>query len=149
MPASRKTVRVRVKAVLQILIENEFADTFYVGNQGNYDKIVLFTLRELKKQFPHITYSVVLAYHPSQRDIGFAHSDETVLPEEIAVCHPRFAIDKQNRYMLSLSDYVIAYTIRPGGAMKFCELAKKNGKYVIDLGELEPLLDALEGRLSL
>ena len=34
----------------------EGVDSFLVGNQGGFDRIVLHTLRRLKKKYPHIVY---------------------------------------------------------------------------------------------
>ena len=50
--------------VLIDLIENQGADTFYVGNQGGFDSIVYSELKKLAEIYPHIDYSVVLAYMP-------------------------------------------------------------------------------------
>lgn len=47
------------------LIKNHNVDTFYVGNQGNFDKIVISVLTELAKQYDYIHYHIVLAYLPS------------------------------------------------------------------------------------
>lgn len=124
-----------IESSVEMLIEYGLADTFYVGNQGGYDSSVLKVLRRMKEKYPHITYSVVLAYHPSVREVNFARPDETVLPEEVAACHPRFAIDKRNRWMLSKSDYAICYAWKTGGAMKFTELAIKQGIKVKNLAE--------------
>ena len=124
-----------LQEALLSLVENGLVDTFYVGNQGQYDVYVLSVLRKIKETYPNIKYSVILAYHPSVRPFQFARPEETEFPEEVAGCHPRFAIEKRNRWMLSRSDYVISYANHPGGSMKFTELAIKNKKTVINLAE--------------
>lgn len=129
------SIKTPLETAITGLIEEGLADTFYVGNQGQYDVHVLSVLRKMKELYPHISYSVILAYHPSARSFQFAKPEETELPEEVAACHPRFAIDKRNRWMLSRSDYVISYANHPGGAMKFTELAINQGKNVLNLAE--------------
>ncbi len=51
-----------LKKTLIQLIVNEDADTFYVGNEGSFDRMVYGTLKELRKIYPFIEYKVVLAY---------------------------------------------------------------------------------------
>ena len=49
------------------LIENRGVNVFYVGNHGGYDHMVRSVLKELKNKYPHICYSVVLAYMPGEK----------------------------------------------------------------------------------
>ena len=133
----KKSVAELIRIYLIGIIENEGYDTFYLGNQGDYDGMVLEVLRELSEVYPHIRYSVVLAYHPSIREPVGIRPDETIFPEELVGIHPRFAIDKRNRYMLTVSECVMSYAMTAGGAMKFTEMAAKQGKYVINLADLE------------
>ena len=109
---------------------------FYVGNQGNFDAMVIKILRKLKEEYEHISYTVVLAYMPLQRNTDEC-ADESVFPECLADVPPRFAIDRRNRYLLQKSDVVISFVKHSfGGAAKFTELAKKQGKTVINLAVL-------------
>ena len=118
--------------VLTDLIENQGADTFYVGNQGSFDFTVRSELKKLSVIYPHIKYSVVLAYMPKSND-GNDYSD-TEYPEGLENVPPRFAIDKRNRIMIDRSDFVITYVCTSfGGAAKYKEIAEKKGKKVINL----------------
>lgn len=49
-----------LRQVLVALIEARQADTFYVGNQGKFDRMVARVLSGLQLEYPHITYAVVL-----------------------------------------------------------------------------------------
>lgn len=119
------------------LIENCEVDTFYVGNQGRFDSIVRKTLKKLKQSYNNINYAVVLAYMPSKKDENTEYSD-TIYPTGLEYVHPRFAIDKRNRWLIDNSDYVIAYIERSyGGAAKFYELALKRKKKVINLYDIK------------
>lgn len=80
----------RLRETLVELIEHKGVDKFYVGNQGLFDEIVSAELRKLKQIYPHIQYSIVLAYFP--RDGFSADQDNTMLPEGIetvpkTLCH--------------------------------------------------------------
>ena len=111
---------------------NEGTTEFYVGNNGNFDALTLSCLRELKKDYPIINYTVVLAYIPAKFDIYFPN--ETLLPEGIELVPKRFAIDFRNRWMLEIADTVIAYTDHSwGGAAKFVSLAERKRKKVVRL----------------
>lgn len=111
------------------LIVNKSVDTFYVGNQGGFDFMVRNTLKKLKAEYPHVNYSVVLAYLPVKRD-EYGDFSESV---------PRkFAIDRRNKWLVDTSDYVVAYIARScGGAAKFYELAEKHKKKVINLYDMK------------
>ena len=128
-----ETIKPKLKEVLAALIMNHGVDMFYVGNQGQFDVIVRSVLRELKKEYPQITYAVVLAYMPGKKTEYDDYSD-TIIPEGIESVHPRYAISWRNDWMLRQSDYVVTYiTHRWGGAYKFSEKARKQKKNVINI----------------
>ena len=128
-----ETIKPYLREVLVDLITNQGVDTFYVGNQGRFDGIVRSVLRELEKEYPEIRYAVVLAYLPGKKNEYDDFSD-TILPEGIEAVHPRYAIDWRNRWMLQRSDFVVTYITHSwGGAAKFAEKAKREGKTVINL----------------
>lgn len=120
---------------LEWLINKQHAEIFYVGNHGNFDRFALFTLKRLKKYYPHIRYTVVLAYIPRGGQENFNEID-TLLPFGVSNAPPRFAIDKRNAWMLEQSDAVVTYVVRPyGGAAKYKKMAILRGKRVIELSE--------------
>ncbi len=126
-------------AVLQATIENlinKGVDTFYVGHQGRFDSMVRTCLQNLKKTYQHITFAVVLAYMPTQRAEYDLYADCSIYPEGLELCHPKFAIERRNRWMLAASDYCICYITHTwGGAYRFARQAKRRGLTVINLGE--------------
>lgn len=128
-----ETIKPYLREVLVDLITNNGVDTFYVGNQGRFDGIVRSVLRELEKEYPEIHYAVVLAYMPGKKNEYDDFSD-TILPEGIETVHPRYTIDWRNCWMLQRSDFVVTYITHSwGGAAKFAEKAKREGKTVINL----------------
>ena len=128
-----ETIKPRLREVLVDLIISQGVDTFYVGNQGRFDVTVRSVLRELEKEYPEIHYAVVLAYLPGKKNEYDDFSD-TMLPEGIETVHPRYAIEWRNRWLLQRADFVVTYITHPwGGAAKFAEKAKREGKTVINL----------------
>lgn len=109
-------------------------DCFYVGNQGKFDAMVHRQLQALAQQFPHLRYGVVLAYPPGKGQTP--DYPDTMFPEGLESVHPRYAIDRRNRWMLAHSDIVIAYVTHSwGGAAKYVQLASRQGKTVINLAD--------------
>ena len=120
-------------SVLKELIEKENVDTFMVGNQGDFDSMVKKNLRLLKREFPHIKYSIVIPYMPVKKE-AYTDFSETVFPEELSGVFPKWAIDKRNKYMISKSEFVVSYVERThGGAYKYKTMAEKKGLRVINL----------------
>ena len=123
----------KLHEVLIDLITNHDVDTFYVGNHGQFDALVRHSLRELKKEYPKITYAVVLAYMPGKLKEYEDYSD-TMLPEGIETVHPRYAISWRNNWMLRQSDYVVTYITHSwGGAARFAKKSLSMNKGIINL----------------
>ncbi len=109
------------------------ADTFYVGNHGQYDSYVSRSLRKLKERYPHISYAIVLSYLPKD---NFYLSDETLYPEGIENGPQRFSIDRRNRWMIDQCDVVVSgvrFTF--GNSYKYQEIARRKGKCIINVVE--------------
>ncbi len=126
--------RSELEEAIEELIRNHGVDRFYVGNEGQFDALVHWVLFAMKKKYPHIRYAVVLAYLP--KNIPGEDYSDTVLPEGIETVQPRYAISWRNRWMLQRADYVITYVNHPwGGAARFAEEAKRQGKQMIPLAK--------------
>ncbi len=124
---------------LQDAIENligKGVDTFYVGHQGGFDGVVLSCLQHLKKTYPQITFSVVLAYLPTHRAEQDLYADCSIYPEGLELCHPKFAMERRNRWMLAQAEYCICFLTHTwGGAYTFVGKAKAQGLRIINLGD--------------
>lgn len=121
-----------LRTTLIDLIEKYGATEFYVGNNGNFDTMVRRQLEDLYHTYP-ITYSVVLAYLPTNKN-EYDDYTNTILPEGIENVPKRFAISWRNKWMIQKSDVVVTYvTHNFGGAAQFKGLAERQGKMVIEL----------------
>ncbi len=125
-----------LRSTLIDLIENKQVDEFYVGNQGNFDRMVRSNLKRLQSEYPHIRYAVVLAYMPGKN--GASDYSDTIFPADLRDTPPKYAIIRRNRWMIRQSDYVIVYVkYAVGGASKGMEFAERNGKIVCNLADIE------------
>lgn len=123
-----------LRSTLEQLIQLQNVTRFYVGNQGNFDRMVRRVLSELSMQY-QIRYYVVLPYFPKEK--LSSDMDKTILPEELEKVPARFAIDHRNRWMLRQADIVVTYVTRPvGGAAKYKEIAQKQNKIIRELSAL-------------
>lgn len=123
------------EAIIKLILEQGITN-FLVGNNGKFDYIVYKALKDIKQEYPYITYSVVLAYLPGEKTEyeNYYAEEETLLPDGIEVGPARFAIDRRNKWIVEQADYVITHVTHSwGGAAKFKELAEKKGKTVINI----------------
>lgn len=112
---------------------NQGADTFLLGGYGSFDLLCAKTLRELKKNYPHIKSVLVIPY--LDRDYNMDLYDCSEYPP-IETVPKRFAILKCNEYMVDTADAVIAYVrFSFGGANKTLTYAKRKQKAIINLAD--------------
>ena len=110
-------------------------NSFYVGNQGQFDGAVYSCLKQLGKEHPHIRVCIVLAYLPTDKN-EYDDMVDMMYPEIEG--HPKFSIERRNRWMIEASDYCLCYINHTwGGAYKFARLARQRGKTVINIGNIE------------
>lgn len=127
------SIKPALQSQIEDLITNHGVDMFYVGNQGQFDALVRRVLKEMTRKYPHINYSVVLVNMPREGSDPADYAD-TMLPEGIEKVPPRYAIAWRNKWLLSQSDYIVAYVTHSwGGAAQYVEKARKQKKIVINL----------------
>ena len=121
-----------LKDVLSELITKDGIETFMVGNEGGFDKMVQRVLAELKNTYENIDFVVVLAYLPRTKS-----NDKTLYPEGLEKVPKRFAIDYRNRWLIENSVCVVSYVNRNyGGAAKFSRLAERKGLRIINIAKI-------------
>ncbi len=126
-------IREKLKATIEKLITEDGVTDFYVGHQGQFDSMAYSVLKELKAKFPHIRYTVVLAYMPDER-IKELYGEDTLFPDGLETVPKRFAISKRNDWMIQQSGYAVCYVYKiTGGAAKFREKAESKGLRVIQV----------------
>lgn len=130
-----ETIKPKIRTAVIDLIENHGVTMFYVGNQGNFDRMVRSVLKEVTTAYPGVGYAVVLAYMPSAKVANLSEDfSDTMLPEGIETVPKRYAISWRNKWMIDHADYVVTYLVRlQGGAAKFVALAQKRKKQIRSL----------------
>ena len=128
-----ESIRPLLESAVKKIIERYPDITFYVGNNGNFDRMVLSVLKSLSEDFPTISYSVILAYLPIGKSAEFDNLP-TIYPEGIECVPKKYAISYRNDWIVKKADMVICYiTHNYGGAAKFVEKACKKGKPVYNI----------------
>ena len=129
------TIKPLLQEAVQKMIVEHGVTQFYVGDKGAFDRMAASALREAKLTYPHIDYKIVLAYMPGKRDALSCETEmDTLLPDGIETVTRRFAISFRNKWMVNKSDFVICYITHSfGGAAQYVELAKRQGKSIINL----------------
>ena len=126
-------IRPKLTEIIEKLIFDEGVRDFYVGHQGQFDNMVYSVLKELKANYPHIRYTVVLAYMPDEH-IKEVYGEDTLFPDGMENVPKKFAISKRNDWMIQQSGVVVCYVYKvTGGAAKFREKVGKKGIRVIDV----------------
>ena len=124
----------KLRILLPQLVTEKQVTHFLVGNEGAFDRMVATVLSELQKEYPNLKCYVVLAYLP-QKETALLPL-ETIYPEGLESVPKRFAIDHRNKWMLKQSDITVGYVrFSTGGAQRYFEMAKRQGKELIQFAE--------------
>ena len=124
--------------LLENKITNEGANTFYLGEFGDFDNLCYSVLRTLKNKYKHIKLVFITPYiYPNYSKAKYATEkyDEIIFPplETIPI---KFAISKRNEWMVDNADFVVAYVkLSFGGAEQMLAYAKRKGKEYINIAD--------------
>lgn len=128
--------------ILRRIVEKHITEygvtEFVVGGYGGFDDLSAKTVISLKQQYPEITLSLLIPYHPAERPHetppGF---DNTYYPPGMEKVPHKLAIVRANRYMVDHVDYLIAYAWHPASnARNMVEYAynrERKGKIRVSL----------------
>ena len=129
-------IKDKLIAIIEKLITEDNVTEFYVGNQGQFDSMVYSVLKELKAKYPHIRYTVVLAYMPDEH-IKKVYGEDTLFPDGMESVPKKFAISKRNDWMIQQSGFAVCYVHKiTGGAVKCREKCVRKKLKVIDIFKL-------------
>ena len=129
------TIEPELHKTLRHLISKMNVDTFYVGNQGQFDRMVQHHLQILANDFPYIRCFIVLHQLPTAT-ASHKSSCLSLFPEGLEDVHPKYALVHRNRWMVQQADIVVSYVLHDwGGAAQFTAYARRQGKLVLNLAE--------------
>lgn len=128
------TVKPLLEHTVQRLIAEYEDITFLVGTHGAFDLMAQSVLKSASDLYPNISSNIVLSYIPVGKKNEY--SLPTLVPEDIESVPKRFVISFSNKYMVNECGIVVCYIEHDwGGAAQFVELARKQGKVIINLVE--------------
>ena len=126
-----ETIKPKMREAVIDLIENHGVTMFYVGNQGNFDRLVRSVLKEVTTAYPGESDTPLFLLTcplPRQEWMIFLTQCCQMEFEKIP---KRFVIPWRNKWMIDRADYVLTYVTRPfGGAAQFSALAQSKGKII-------------------
>ncbi|OUP11615.1 hypothetical protein [Anaeromassilibacillus sp. An200] len=126
-----ESILLSLEQKIQYLITQEQVQQFYVGNEGNFDRMARKSLYKLQQSYPWIQIAIVLAYLPHTRE---ELSKDTLYPEGLENVPPKYAIIYRNRWMIDHCDYLISYVTRSyGGAVRMLSYAMQKKRTIFSL----------------
>ena len=101
-------------AIEQHIVEYSVTE-FLVGKYGGFDRLAAQCVTEAKQKHPGITLTLLLPYHPSERQIDLPKGfDGSCYPPGQESVPRQVAIVRANRYAVDHSDDLIAYVWHAG-----------------------------------
>lgn len=96
-------------AVRQHIVDFHVSE-FVVGHYGQFDRLAARAVIEIKREFPEVLLLMLIPYHPAEAPIEPPEEfDGTFYPPGMESVPRQFSIARANRYMLSHSNFLIAY----------------------------------------
>ncbi len=127
----------RIFHTVELLITEKGVTQFYVGTQGGFDRLVYQVLCELEEKYK-IQVFVVLAYLHGKPNTEYYDYQKTIFPDVLTKTPLRFAISRRNSFMITQSDYVVAYINTTfSRAYGNIEEAIRKKKQIINLGNYD------------
>ena len=131
-------VKAQLKTLIEKLIKEDKADTFYLGEQGDFEIISAGVLEELKPTYPFIQRTDVICFSDQLNRKPKIQSDNFEYLDELDLCKRKLRIIKRNQWVIDNSDILIFYVNSPyGGAYQSYLYAKKKNKQIINLVKVE------------
>lgn len=119
----------------ELSLQHPYMD-FYVGNDGDFDRIATSVIRRLidRRGKENITINLVLPYPKANMDLLEKQFDRVIIPPTLHGVHPKAAITERNRWMVENCDLLIAHVSHEhGGAWAAMRMAKQLDKLVLQI----------------
>ncbi len=138
-----RTLEHRLYEAVEAEIKNGYS-TFYVGNHGDFDKLVRGVCAKLKRVYQHITINIVLTsqtqlnqYLDENGKLYGFYECYNFVSFDIETAHFKQKITKSNQQMIDCCSKLICY-VNPlykysSGAMTAYKYANKKGLQIINL----------------
>lgn len=124
-----------VRAFLEYLIQHNFARHFFLVERDFFDYEIFFLLRELKQQYPQITYDFLFQYVPKEAwEFALMRPEETIVPGKALLSPWQDNTSIGERWAVSRSDFVVTYFHEENDIMKN---ARREGKEVVNISDYD------------
>ena len=135
-----RTLYERLYPLLKDLIRTKSFVEIYIGRNGEFDICASTVVKNVQNEMgkDNNEFICVLPYPKNDMEYYQEYYDNVLIPECIEKMHPKGAITKRNKWMVEQADLFICYVERmEGGAYNSLKYAKKLGKEIINLAEME------------
>lgn len=137
-----RQIEAKLEEIIRKLIrEYEYVD-FFVGRDGDFDRMVASMVRIVRRDGFDFNSSLVWVMPYTKAEYYNNRENFDKYYDEIEVCdksysaHPKSAIKIRNEYMIDRSDLTVFYVTKDsGGAYKAMKYAMQNKKNIINLAE--------------
>ena len=130
----RFTMRSLPSRVLdELSLQHPYMD-FYVGNNGDFDRIATSVILRLIDRWGKENFSInlVLPYPKANMDLLEKQFDSVMIPPTLHNVHTKAAITERNRWMVENCDLLIAHVVHErGGAWTAMRVAEQLGMPVL------------------
>ena len=123
----------------EVIRSNPFVE-IYVGRNGEFDIYAASIVKRVQNVVGKDNNELICILPYPEKDMGYyeEYYDNVMIPECIGRTCPKGAITKRNRWMVEQANLFVCYVEREiGGAYAALEYAKKLGKQIINLAELD------------
>ena len=117
----------------ELSLQHPYMD-FYVGNNGDFDRIATSVILRLIDRWGKENFSInlVLPYPKANMDLLEKQFDSVMIPPTLHSVHPKAAITERNRWMVENCDLLIAHVVHErGGAWTAMRVAEQLGMPVL------------------
>ena len=123
----------RIVEQAQQLVERWGVTRFLVGHYGNFDRLAVQAIKQLKIAYPQIKLILLLPYYSANQTMEISNEfDETIYPEGLETVPYRYAIVKANRWAVAAADHMMVHQHYSVGntfrLMKYAQSVEKKGK---------------------
>ncbi len=127
----------RLEKLLYKLLE-QGVNEFWCGDQGNFDWLSRIVLKKIQNKHPNVIICYIAAYNPclfsKEKQQWIENNFDILFPDEVAQCHPKYALKQRNRFVCKNADIIICYVEHMyGGAFEAVQIAKKLNKKIINI----------------
>lgn len=119
----------------ELVLKHPYID-FYIGNDGDFDRMATSAIRRLIQRCgkENITINLVFAYPKADIDMLEKQFDSVIIPPTLHHVHPKAAIKKRNEWMVEQAQLLLCYVEKQsGGAYTAMKYAERLGKEIINL----------------